>query len=90
MTPLKEKGREKNLAQPQVNTVIDEKSPRLLFVDSLAPIELMISFSSLSRWYEQKSAEPAEKPGKMSRKPESISTDHDLISVTESNYRKFN
>lgn len=63
--------------------LVDEKSPRLLFVDSLQPIELIVSFSSLSRWYEQK-LEP-EKTGKPSKKAESLITEHDAMSLAESN-----
>ncbi len=64
---------------------LDEKLSRLLFVDSLTSIELIVSFSSLSRWYEQKLEQP-EKPIKPSKKGES-SNDliaQDLMSVAES------
>lgn len=73
----------------QMSEIIDEKSPRLLIVDSLAPIELIVSFGSLSRWYEQKSIDPFEKTGKASRKNESLINDHDAISVAESKRIKF-
>lgn len=34
--------------------LLDDKSPRLLFVDSLSPIEIIVSLSCMSRWYEQR------------------------------------
>ena len=34
----------------QLAPLFDEKSPKLLFVDSLMPIELIVSFASMSRW----------------------------------------
>lgn len=54
----KEKKKETNASQTQqANTPLDERSSRLLFVDSLTQIELLVSFASLSRWYEQKQPE---------------------------------
>ncbi len=49
-----EKKKDQTGTQTQLAPLFDEKSLKLLFVDSLMPIELIISFSSLSRWYEQK------------------------------------
>ncbi|CAF0778069.1 unnamed protein product [Brachionus calyciflorus] len=62
----------------------DEKSPKLLFVDSLSPIELIVSFASLSRWYETKLDLP-EKLGKISKKGD---IEHDMMSVTENSLRE--
>ncbi len=58
----KDKKKETNNPLSQLAPLIDEKSPRFLFVDSLAPIELVVSFQSMSRWYEQKIEAP-EKAG---------------------------
>ena len=80
-----EKKRETS-SQQQSSIINDEKAPRFLFADSLSPIELIVSFSSLSRWYETK----AELPEKQSSKPkakekgESFLSDHDLLSINES------
>lgn len=62
----------------------DEKYPKLLFVDSLDPIELIVSFASLSRWYDLKIDIP-EKITKSSKKGENT-IEQDLMSVTESSY----
>jgi hypothetical protein len=59
----KDKKKETNNALSQLAPLIDEKSPRLLFVDSLAPIELVVSFYSMSRWYEQRVEAPEGKGG---------------------------
>lgn len=67
----------------QLAPLLDEKSPKLLFVDSLTPIELIVSFSSLSRWYEQKLETPEKV--KTSKKGENIMVEHDAMSVAESN-----
>jgi hypothetical protein len=50
----KDKKKEGNNPLAQLAPLIDEKSPRLLFVDALTPIELVLSFYSMSRWYEQR------------------------------------
>ena len=78
-----DKKKETNTSNNQAAPLLDEKSPKLLFVDSLMPIELIISFSSLSRWYEQKLEQP-EKIVKSSKKNESLVVDHDAMSVAES------
>ena len=61
--------------------LIDEKSPRFLFVDSLNSIEIIVSFASLSKWYEQKLEMAPDRAlkGKKADIPE-----HDAISVAES------
>ena len=78
-----EKKKETNAGQSQTSPLIDEKSPKLLFVDSLLPIELIVSFSSMSRWYEQKMEIPEKVIGK-TKKAESIVPDHETMSVAES------
>jgi hypothetical protein len=78
----KEKRKETNAAMSHLGS-LDEKLPRLLFVDSLTPVELIVSFSSMSRWYEQKLEIP-EKISKISKKAESLVADHDSFSVVES------
>ena len=82
-----DKKKDANASLLQSGPLIDEKSPKLLFVDSLMPIELIVSFASLSRWYEQKLEQP-EKLVKSSKnaKNESLALDHDTMSVAESNY----
>lgn len=66
----------------QLAPLFDDKSPKLLFVDSLMPIELIVSFASMSRWYEQKSDLP-EKVNK-NKKTESIAMDaNETMSVSE-------
>jgi hypothetical protein len=73
-----------NPSQSQLAPLFDEKSPKLLFVDSLLPIELIISFSSLSRWYEQKIDNQADKVMAKSKKTESVALDaNDTMSVSE-------
>ena len=67
--------------------MIDEKSPRFLFVDSLNSIEIIVSFSSLSKWYEQKLETIPERAAK-GKKAEII--EHDAVSVAESKSLKFN
>ena len=67
----------------QMAPLLDDKSPKLLFVESLQPIELIVSYSCLSRWYETKIELP-EKLGKLSKKNESLTVDHDAMSVAES------
>jgi hypothetical protein len=59
-------------------SLIEERSPRL-FVDSLMPIDFIITFSSLSKWYEQR----IELPDRLSKtkKGESFVIEHDSISV---------
>lgn len=47
-----EKKKETNANQQVI--LADDKIPRLLFVDSLNNIEIIVSYSSLSRWYEQR------------------------------------
>ncbi len=70
-----------NASQSQLAPLFDEKSPKLLFVDSLMPIELIISFSSLSRWYEQK---PDISEKIKSKKTESVALDgNETMSVSE-------
>ena len=69
VTPLaaKDKKKETSNALAQLPPLVDEKSPRLLFVDSLSPIELVVSLQSMSRWYEQRIEAPekaANRPGK--------------------------
>ena len=82
MTQLKS---QKNNSQSQLAPLFDEKSPKLLFVDSLFPIELIISFSSLSRWYEQK-LDTHEKSTK-SKKTESLTLDaNESMSVSEGDW----
>lgn len=68
--------------------LIDEKTPRLLFVDSLTPVEFIVSFSCMSRWYEQK-LEMSEKPSKTSKKAESLVAEHDSFSMVESRLINF-
>ncbi len=51
------------------------------------PIELIVSFSSLSRWYEQKMEFISDKVSKSLKKSESMIIDaHDTISVSEGRY----
>ena len=88
MTQHKEKVEGKKgqiTSQTQLAPLFDEKSLKLLFVDSLMPIEMIISFASLSRWYEIKPETPPEKVPKSIKKSESIIQEHDTISVSESN-----
>lgn len=66
----------------------DEKSSKLLFVDSLDPIEMIVSFASLSRWYDLKLDTP-EKFSKTSKKGENF-IEHDAMSITESNFKSLN
>lgn len=77
-----EKKKDTNTSQQQMSIVNDEKAPKFLFVDSLAQIDLIVSFASLSRWYEQR-LDNLDKPAK-SKKTESFIQDHDAISVAES------
>jgi hypothetical protein len=63
-------------ADKQQPILSDEKSPRFLFVDNLTPIEIVISFSSLSKWYEQRIEVIPEKITKAKNNP-------DLTSVSE-------
>lgn len=87
MTLQKEKRRETNIAQSSQQSTLDEKSSRLLFVDSLSPIELMVSFTSLPRWYEQKPVEQQlEKATKGGKKTENVPIDHDSFSVVEGKF----
>ena len=82
-----EKSKEKAAAQTQLAPLFDEKSLKLLFVDSLMPIELIVSFSSLSRWYEQKMEFISDKVSKSLKKSESMILDaHDTISVSEGRF----
>lgn len=78
--PKLEKKKENTTLQ-QAPPLIDEKSPRFLFVDSLNSIEIIVSFSSLSKWYEQKLESVPERAnkGKKAEVPE-----HDAVSVAES------
>ena len=48
------------------------------------PIELIVSFSSLSRWYEQKLEQPEKIVKSSKNKNESLIADHDAMSVAES------
>jgi hypothetical protein len=83
----KQEKQKKDTSSLSQMATLDEKLSRLLFVDSLTSIELIVSFSSLSRWYEQRMEQP-EKPIKQSKKGES-SNDliaQDLMSVAESNF----
>jgi hypothetical protein len=81
--------KETSLAQSLSSSILDEKAPRLLFVDSLTPIEVIVSFSSLSRWYEQKpEADNRDRPKPSSRRVENV-TEHDSLSVAESKNLKF-
>lgn len=77
-----------NKKEPVVNSqlapLFDEKSPKLLFVDSLLPIELIISFSSLSRWYETRVDNMVNQTVSKSKKTESIAlAADDTMSVSE-------
>jgi hypothetical protein len=82
-----EKKKDQAAAQIQLAPLFDEKSLKLLFVDSLMPIELIVSFSSLSRWYEQKMEFISDKVSKSLKKSESMIIDaHDTISVSEGRY----
>jgi hypothetical protein len=82
-----EKNKDKAAAQTQLAPLFDEKSLKLLFVDSLMPIELIVSFSSLSRWYEQKMEFISDKVSKSLKKSESMILDaHDTISVSEGRF----
>ena len=82
-----EKKRDAN-SQQQASIVNDDKAPKFLFADSLSPIEIMVSFASLSRWYETKSELPEKqsKPKATKEKSESFLSDHDLLSLNESKF----
>lgn len=81
-TQKSEKKKETNTSHHSAS-LSDEKSPKLLFLDSLDPIELIVSFASLSRWYDLKIDIP-EKNSKTSKKGENI-IEQDAMSITESN-----
>ncbi len=78
-----DKKKDVNQSMAQLSPSLDEKSPRLLFVDSLTPIELIVSFSSLGRWYEQK-VELPEKISKASKKVENMLIEQDTMSLPDS------
>ncbi len=80
-----DKKKETNTALLQTGPLLDDKSPKLCFVDSLTPIELIVSFASLSRWYEQKLELPEKIVKSSKNKNESLVADHDTMSVAESN-----
>jgi hypothetical protein len=61
----------------------DEKSPRFLFVDNLSPIEIMVSFSSLSKWYEQRIEVIPEKTIKNKK-------EHDAALAAECKFLQYN
>lgn len=89
MTQHKEKVENKKgqiTSQTQLAPLFDEKSLKLLFVDSLMPIDMIVSFSSLSRWYEIKPDISLEKTSKSLKKSESVIQEHDTFSVSESKY----
>jgi hypothetical protein len=81
-----DKKKETNASLLQTGPLLDEKSPKLCFVDSLTPIELIVSFSSLSRWYEQKLEQPEKIVKSSKNKNESLIADHDAMSVAESRH----
>ena len=74
--------KKKDTTTAQAAPLIDEKAPRLLFVDSLNPIEIVVSLSSLSKWYETKVELLPDKLNKP-RKPEAI-PEHELTQQAES------
>ena len=84
-----EKKKDQTGTQTQLAPLFDEKSLKLLFVDSLMPIELIISFSSLSRWYEQKLEiiATSDKVTKSLKKSETLIQEHDNISISEGNFK---
>lgn len=81
--------KKKDTTTVQVAPLIDDKAPRLLFVDSLNAIEIVVSLSSLSKWYESKVESVIEKAAK-AKKPETI-LEHENVAQPERNflYSKF-
>ncbi|XP_070569023.1 androglobin-like isoform X9 [Ptychodera flava] len=54
----KEKDKEKVTRQTPVSSTPDERQPHYLFVDNLEPTEIIVSFSSLSRWFDPPPEQP--------------------------------
>ena len=85
-----QKGNRKEINNPaqalSSSVLIDEKSARLLFVDSLNPIEIIVSFASLSRWYDADTNNTKQKQISSKRGNENANVTaehHDSLSLAE-------